>query len=93
MNFYLDRYAFREQLINVKVDPVLGLVIVIPCCNESQLNQSLKSLLNCELPSCSVEVIVVINASEIADEAILNQNETSFNEASEWVSQLSLIHI
>ena len=65
---------------------MLGLVIVIPCCCESQLNQSLKSLLNCELPSCSVEVIVVINASEIADKAILNQNETSFNEASEWIS-------
>lgn len=87
MNFYLNKYTFREQLISEKPTNNLGLIIVIPCCNETELVKSLISLNNCLIPTSSVEVIVVFNASENADKLILNQNIISFNEASEWMSK------
>ncbi|MDF1672873.1 MAG: glycosyltransferase [Vicingaceae bacterium] len=86
MNFYLNKYSFREKLITENPSSDLGLIVVIPCCSEANLIETLQSLLNCQLPNCGVEVIVVINASEIADKSILDQNKISFNEASEWIS-------
>lgn len=85
MNFYLNRYALKDQLIKEDPSADLGVVVVIPCCNESELIMSLQSIFNCELPKCGVEVIVVFNASESADDSILNQNKISFNEGSDWI--------
>ena len=74
MSYYLDRYSLRGRLISNDVPNDLGIIIVIPCCNEPNLIASLQSLFDCDLPNCSVEVITIINASEIAPEAIIDQN-------------------
>ncbi len=84
MNYYLNRFSAREQLIKEKPNDDLGIVVVIPCNNEPSLTTSLESLFNCIRPNCSVEVIVVINASEKAGRNILHQNEASFKDAIEW---------
>ncbi len=84
MNYYLNRYSFREQLIEQKPNADLGIVVVIPCCNEPNLTASLQSLYDCEKPNCSVEIIVVINASEKAEESVLSPNRTTFLEAEAW---------
>jgi hypothetical protein len=84
MNYYLNRYAFREKIIQDEVSPHVGIVLVIPCHNEPDLVNSLQSIYNCDKPICEVEVVVVINASERAEEAVLTQNAKSFKEATEW---------
>jgi hypothetical protein len=81
---YLEKYAFRPKLISGKVDSDLGLVVVIPCCNEQALIGSLQSLYNCQKPDKKVEVITVINASENSAEEVVNQNRKTFREALEW---------
>lgn len=87
MNFYLSRYAFRDQIIRSNPSNSLGLVVVIPCCNETDLITSLISLVECQQPKPDVEVIVVINASENADEALLRQNESTFKETKSWIEK------
>lgn len=84
MNYYINRFSVREQLINENPNDDLGIVVVIPCCNESELINSLESLFNCKTPNCSVEVIVVINALEEAEKDIVRQNRKTLIEAEEW---------
>lgn len=84
MNYYINRFSVREQLINENPNDDLGIVVVIPCCNESELIRSLQSLYDCERSVCSVEVIVVINASENAEKDIIRQNRKTLIEAEEW---------
>lgn len=84
MNYYLDRFAVRHQLIEAPVSDNLGIIVVIPCYNEKELTTSLQSLYDCELPKCDVEVITVINSSENADELIRKQNQQTLEEALNW---------
>jgi hypothetical protein len=84
VNYYLDRFSVREQLIFNKVSPDLGIIVVIPCCNEPDLVTSLQSIVDCNLPDCRVEVITVINASEKADKDVLKQNKKALTEAQQW---------
>ena len=84
MNYYLEHYALRDQLIPNEVPTDLGIIVVIPCSNESNLNTSLQSLLNCTAPNGKVEVITVINASENASAEIITQNKATLTSAVEW---------
>lgn len=86
MNYYLERFSVRDQIIEEKPSVKLGLIVVIPCCNETNLISSLNSLKNCERPNCTVEIIVVINASETASEEIHNQNQKTYLEAKNWIA-------
>lgn len=70
LNKYFDKFAFEQHpIIKKEIHQDLGMVIVIPCFNEDHVLASLQSLLNCDLPSSKVEVIVVVNCSEKSDEA------------------------
>ncbi|PCJ23041.1 MAG: hypothetical protein COA97_12425 [Flavobacteriales bacterium] len=84
MNYYINRFSVREQLINEKPNNDLGIVVVIPCYNEPNLIPLLQSLYDCEKPKCNVEIIVVINASEDAKEVVLQQNRKTLIEAEGW---------
>ena len=84
MNYYLNRYTVRGELIQQKPNNDLSIVVVIPCHNEPDLVGSLQSLANCKPPNCSIEVITVVNASEKADAAIINQNKKSLKDAKAW---------
>ena len=83
-NFYLRKYGFNKPEINEVVSSDLGIVVVIPCHREKQLIQSLESLNACDKPNCSVEIIVVINASENSAQAVLQKNEQTYREALAW---------
>lgn len=83
-NFYLNRYQFRSQSIFSKPNNDLGLIVVIPCYKEEFLLSSLNSLFSCNLPTCSVEVIVVINCSESASQEIQEQTLFCYQEALKW---------
>lgn len=90
MNFYLSKYAVRDQLIFSQPSASLELIVVIPCCNETNLLSSLKSLSLCSQPKANAEVIVVINASENASDNLINQNKITFKEASDWIDKQEL---
>ncbi|MBM3836955.1 MAG: glycosyltransferase family 2 protein [Verrucomicrobia bacterium] len=84
---YYERFGFCEGQIAAPPHPELGLVVVIPCFNEPDLIGSLGSLWNCDRPAGAVEVIVVLNSPASCDAAVREQNERSFQKASDWIAQ------
>ncbi|TXB63679.1 glycosyltransferase family 2 protein [Vicingus serpentipes] len=89
MNYYLQKYSVKPQLLKNQVNSNLGIIVVIPCYNEPNLIASLDSLYDCHLPNCWVEVIVVINSAENADELVREQNKQTIEEASKWKKENS----
>jgi hypothetical protein len=83
---YLQRFGFCPRQISDAPASDLGLVVVVPCCNEPDLIGSLDSLWNCQRPACAVEVIVVINASCAATAESRDQNERTWRQTTEWIS-------
>ena len=63
------------------------MIVAIPSYNEPDLLRSLEALYRCRKPSCFVEVIVVINHSELAPKEAKQQNEKSLQEAQLWAKQ------
>jgi glycosyltransferase involved in cell wall biosynthesis len=62
-----------------------GISVVIPSFREPDVLQTLQSLLACSLPECKVEVIVLINHSEMASQEIKNQNIATRKEIDGWI--------
>ena len=84
-NIYLQRYGFDKILFSSKPRHDLGMVVVIPSCNEQGLITSLKALVACDDTRCAVEVLVIINDSDQSREEIRNQNRQTFEEARQWI--------
>jgi hypothetical protein len=72
---YSKRFGFIQPTIIEKPNNNLGLIVVIPCHYEPNIEKCLNSILKCKLPPISVEVIVVINASENAEKNVIEQNK------------------
>ena len=51
----------------------LNIIVVIPCFNEPDIIPTLNALNNCQKPKTAVEVIIVVNSSEIHDNLIKEQ--------------------
>ena len=66
-NIYLERYATSGPRISESPAGNLSIIVVIPACAEPELKQSLFSLLKCHAPQGNVEIIIVLNHSELAD--------------------------
>jgi len=88
-NLYLERYASKKKLIGESPGNQLGLCVVIPSFNEPELFQTLQSLANCESPDTEVEIIVVINHSQNADQDIIYSSLCKFNQTRQWASTFS----
>lgn len=76
-----------------------SLFITIPCYDEPGLLTALNSLLQCDVPSLGVTVIVAVNSSDKSPGEVLEQNKLTISEVLEWwknsVSpffQLRLLH-
>jgi len=83
-NKYLQKQK-REILIESIPHKETGICVVIPCYREPDILQTLESLINCDLPSVKVEVIVLINHSEIASSDIKEFNLKTKSEIENWV--------
>jgi hypothetical protein len=74
----IDRYLERRQLypfqIGSEPSSNLGLSIVIPCFDETDLVKALNSLSQCDPPGADVEVLVVINAPDGAGPTVAENN-------------------
>ncbi|MGB0390790.1 MAG: glycosyltransferase [Salibacteraceae bacterium] len=67
-----------------ELDSNVGIVVAIPAYAEKDLIASLQSLLACNIPNCSVEIIALINHPINADKELKQLNEFSSNEAKKW---------
>ncbi len=84
MTSYLEKLAlFPPQIID-EPEPNLQMVVVIPCYDEPLFIRSLESLKKCELPQCSVEIIVVFNDSESDPLTVKYTNSEGFDKAKAW---------
>lgn len=71
----------------------LGLIVVIPCFNETNLFDSLSALKNCAPPQCSVEVIVVVNNSADSNEMIKQLNLATYKDGLAWGEQNTTVNL
>jgi hypothetical protein len=84
-DLYFHRFGFCDRQIATAPEPDLGMVVVIPCFNEPDLIGSLELLWRCERPTCSVEVIVVVNSPAGCSDAVRRQNQATLKTAAEWI--------
>lgn len=77
----------RQPLISVPPEPDCGIIVVIPCYREPEILQTLESLNRCETPECGVEVIILINHSEIAESEVKRFNAQTKREIENWIAK------
>lgn len=81
---YLGKQPDFHLRIGTKPRKDTGFIVVVPCYDEPDILSCLDSLIQCNPPEKSVEVIVVINASEDSPADILETNSKSFAEIETW---------
>lgn len=91
-NNYLNKNGI-EALIPETPDPDTGMIVVIPCLREPGILQTLESLKDCTLPDVSVEIIVLINHSELASEDVQNFNNETKLALDYWVEKNPVVGI
>jgi glycosyltransferase involved in cell wall biosynthesis len=84
--YYFERFGFCPRQIWTGPNADVGIVVVIPAYNEDKLVKALGSLWECERPKCAVEVIVVVNCSEVASQDVREQNARTIEEARAWAN-------
>ncbi|MEO1435057.1 MAG: hypothetical protein AAFV80_05930 [Bacteroidota bacterium] len=84
MKAYLSKRALFPRFLLQAPHTELNMVVVIPCLAEPKLLQSLAALKACSQPPCAVEVLIVINHSEAADETLKAFNINSYQKANAW---------
>lgn len=85
---YLSRYAVQTPYLNPNELGNPEIVIVIPCHSEPNLIASLTSLESCDPVDKEVLVIVVINASANADQAIIEVNLATYRLVTDWIDEI-----
>ena len=76
-----QKYIQKHQAYNkyaVPVDFNYGMVVVIPCFDEPNVLTTLRSLMQCAPAQHPVGVLVVVNSSELSDEAIIKRNRATY---------------
>ena len=87
INSYLQKHAFVDQQILSLPKPGLGLVVVIPCYKEQNIIDSIQSLLECDQVDFNVEILVVVNYSEIENDEIMAFNQNTIQEIESFASK------
>ncbi|NQU87826.1 MAG: glycosyltransferase [Mariniphaga sp.] len=87
---FADKYILKNNLDKVLFDQLphseTGIIVVIPCINEPDILETLNSLQNCTGPKCKVEVIILINHSEVSSKELKSYNQKTFKEVSDWIN-------
>lgn len=84
---YLQRNAFCPLQIHDVPHAQLGMVLVIPCFDEPDLNGSLEALWRCTRPQCAVEVIVVVNSGVQHGPEVRARNAATISAAEAWIAE------
>jgi len=85
-NNYLEKNN-REPLIKTLPGADCGIRVVIPCYLESDILLTLESVNSCDLPHSKVEVIVLVNHSEVASLEIKQFNISTKTAVDSWILQ------
>src|SRR5690554_408488 len=85
---YLEKHTFRPKLIAAFPEKNTTLIVVIPVYDEESALLPLKHLQVCEATSSVVEVILVFNASEVEQDAVVKKNIACKEEAENWFAAL-----
>ena len=83
-NKYLHKQN-RVVLIKQPPDADLGIIVIIPCFREPDILKTLESLAKCTLPLQKVEIIVLVNHSEIATKEIKEYSCQTKREIDNWI--------
>lgn len=86
MNKYFQKYGFQPLKLTQSVSLDTEIIVVIPCFNESEILKTLNSLNSCNKQTGNIEVIVVVNQSEVVAEEIKLQNELTVKEITDWIN-------
>ncbi len=89
---YLSKKG-KEPLINLPPEKGTGIIVVIPCFNEPDVLLTLISLTSCVAPSFPVEVLIVINHSEIEANDIKNFNKETKRKIQNWIFETRIKNI
>jgi hypothetical protein len=65
---YIEKFSSPEKLIHQLPDENLGIAVTIPSYREEKIKDAILSLINCDSPSCGVEVLVLINFPDNLEE-------------------------
>lgn len=81
---YLQRNMVYPSFIDSEPESDLKTVVVIPCFREPEIQETLNSLFSCIAGAHSVEVIVVVNQPEDAEDWIGEINQQTLSDLQEW---------
>ena len=87
---FADKYLEKNNkhpLIETPPNANCGIIVVIPCFMEPDILLTLNSILVCDLPEQNVEVIVLINYSEIAESDIKSYNLNTKISVDNWINE------
>jgi len=80
----IKQYLEKQGIANSRIKQVpaedLGLIVVIPAFKETDITATLVSLFRCSLPTCGVEILVLINGSDQDPYETRRVNESSFQQ-------------
>jgi len=81
---YIAKHANYKPFINEPPDKKIQNIIVIPAIGEPELLNTIKSIWHCTRPSQPIEIIVVINSSEISIPEITELNLRNIMAIENW---------
>ena len=84
MTNYLQQKTLHTPQIGRRPARNLGICVVIPVFDEPFLLRTLMNIKKCDLPSCSVEVIVVINNGVHVSQQVVERNRAVYLQARDW---------
>ena len=76
----------RTALIDTAPDPEVSIIVVIPCFREPDILATLESLVNCALPNCHTEIIIVLNHPENASPETKEFNQHTKRKIDNWIN-------
>ncbi len=88
---YLKNKTLYPPQIKTSPSPKLNKIVVIPCYDEPDALQSLRSLKNCTPPTGHTEVILTVNQSSRTPESIKAQNLSTYEHAVDWATANSTL--
>jgi hypothetical protein len=81
---WLGTAALFPRLIKEAPEKDTGIIIVVPAYDEPGITILLDSLSECRQPSCSTEVIIIVNAPVGTGSSSLNNNKQTISNIENW---------
>ncbi|MCQ2958998.1 MAG: hypothetical protein MJ198_02255 [Bacteroidales bacterium] len=81
---YFSRFEAFPKRLNEAVSSDLGIIICIPCYCEDEVLRTIKSIRQCDMPDCDIEILVTVNYGEHVNAEIKDFNQDTYNQIKEF---------